>query len=142
MRIAVDLDNTLVDEFGKSVRPGMRNLLIKLRKDRHWLILFTQSTRQRAEIILHDHNLKELFDEFFYREDWDRQNVNPPKDLRLVNADALIDDDPQHIAFARSLGKRGILVRSFRGGPGDTREIAMIERALRVTWLDRIKNLR
>jgi hypothetical protein len=71
----------------------MRNLLIKLRKDQHTLILFTQSTRERAQIILQDHKLKELFDEFFYREDWDHLNVNPPKDLRLVNADALIDDD-------------------------------------------------
>jgi len=104
MRIAFDLDNTLVDGLGKSSRPGMRNLLIKLRKDRH-------------------------------------QNVNPPKDLRLVTADAPIDDDPKHIAFTRSLGRRGILVRSYRGGSADARELAMIERMLRVTLFDRVKAL-
>lgn len=141
MRIAFDLDNTLVDELGKSARPGVRDLLARLRADGHTLILFTQSTKARARIILRDHNLEEHFGEFFFREDWDHQNVNPPKDLRLVRADALVDDDPKHIAFARSLGKRGILVRSYRGGAASSNELRQIERALRPALAERLRRL-
>ena len=141
MRIAFDLDNTLVDEFAKSVRPGARELLALLRAQGHTLILFTQSTRERARIILRDHKLEGAFAEFFFREDWDRQNRNPPKDLRLINADALIDDDPQHIAFAQALGLRGILVRAYRGGAGNTLEAAPILRALRPTLAERFRTL-
>lgn len=138
MRIAVDLDNTLVDELGKGTRPGIREFLGRLRARGHTLILFTQSTKARARIILRDHGLEEFFAEFCYREDWDRDNVNPPKDLRLVRADALIDDDPKHVAFARQLGKRGLIVRPFRGGPASPTELARIERALRPTLAERI----
>jgi FMN phosphatase YigB (HAD superfamily) len=141
VRIAFDLDNTLVDEFGKTTRPGIRELLVRLRGDGHTLILFTQSTRDRARIILRDHRLEELFGAFFFREDWDRQNVNPPKDLRLVRAEALVDDDPKHVAFARSLGKRGILVRSYRGGSVNPRELDEVARALRPTLGQRLGRL-
>jgi hypothetical protein len=141
MRIAFDLDNTLVDELGKSPRPGIHALLVRLRADGHALILFTQSTRDRARIILRDHKLEELFDHFYFREDWDRENDNPPKDLRLVQADALIDDDPKHVAFARSLGKRGILVKAYRGGRTAAGDIAAIERGLRLTLGERIRRV-
>jgi beta-phosphoglucomutase-like phosphatase (HAD superfamily) len=131
VRIAVDLDNTLVDELAKGTRPGIHAFLGRLRARGHTLILFTQSTKARARTILRDHGLEAHFAEFFYREDWDRENRNPPKDLRLVQADALIDDDPQNVAFARELGKRGFLVRAYRGGRADEAELAAIERALR-----------
>ncbi len=39
MRIVFDLDNTLVDEQGKKLRPGAKNLLENLKKDKHTLIL-------------------------------------------------------------------------------------------------------
>jgi len=141
VRIAVDLDNTLVDELGKSTRPGIRNLLIRLQADGHTLILFTQSTKERARIILRDHKLEELFVEFLFREDWDPANQNPPKDLRLARADALIDDDPKHIEFARSLGKRGILVSRYRGERTNPAEVEQIARALRPTFIERLQRL-
>ena len=39
MTIIFDMDNTLVDEFGATVRPGMRALLNRLKKENHVLIL-------------------------------------------------------------------------------------------------------
>lgn len=142
MRIAVDLDNTLVDEFGKRVRPGIVNVLARLKAEGHTLILFTQSTRERARIILRDHGLEAHFAEFLYREDWDRENVNPPKNLLLCKADALIDDDPQHVQAARELGKIGVLVASYRGGSRiDPKETERILGALRTRTLDRLKRM-
>jgi TFIIF-interacting CTD phosphatase-like protein len=45
------MDNTLVDEFGSTVRPGIINFLEKM-QERHELILWTNSKRIRAIEIL------------------------------------------------------------------------------------------
>jgi FMN phosphatase YigB (HAD superfamily) len=138
MRIAVDLDNTIVDEFGRSVRPGMREFLIRMRGRGHTLILFTQSTKARAWIILRDHGLHDVFHAFLFREDWDPENRNPPKDLRIAKADAIIDDDPQNVAAARAIGKRGILVKPYRGSRMPADDIRRIEQSLEESWLKRL----
>ena len=117
MKIAVDMDNTLVDEFGKQLRPGVLDLLTGLQAAGHTLILWTSSTRQRAETILTSHGLKRHFREFKFREDYDPDNRGAVKDLRTFGCDAIIDDDPKHVDFANSIGLKGVLVASYRGGP-------------------------
>ena len=58
MVIVFDMDNTLVDEFGSSVRPGIVDLLTKLRRGGITLIIWTNSRRDRAKEILRIHNLR------------------------------------------------------------------------------------
>jgi beta-phosphoglucomutase-like phosphatase (HAD superfamily) len=131
MRIAVDLDNTLVDELGQRIRPGIPDLLRRLRSEGHDLVLWTSSTRQRALRILQEHGLRSEFSELCCREDYDPANAGALKDLRLLSADALIDDDPKQVAFASSLGKIGILVTSYRGGNCSADDLAHVMKALK-----------
>jgi FMN phosphatase YigB (HAD superfamily) len=116
MKIAVDMDNTLFDEWGKDVRPGVRQLLDALRSDGHELVLFTSSTRQRALQILEWHGFTHYFTAKYFREDYDPENRGVIKDLAQIGADILIDDDPKHCAAAKQAGRIGILVKSYRGG--------------------------
>ncbi|HEX3047420.1 MAG TPA: NIF family HAD-type phosphatase, partial [Bacillota bacterium] len=97
MNIVMDMDNTLTDEFGSSVRPGIINFLETLKRDGHVLILWTNSTKERAVTILKDHRLHFYFSRFIFREDYDPQNIGLPKDIRKVEGDLLIDDDPDEI---------------------------------------------
>src|SRR4051812_40292623 len=115
MKIVVDMDNTLFDDFGQRVRPGILALLSALRKDGHELVLWTSSTRERAVRILAEHRVVPLFAVCLYREDYDPANAGALKDLRAIGADAIIDDDPKHVDFAKAIGKIGILVASYRG---------------------------
>ena len=116
MNIVFDMDNTLADEFGKEVRPGILDLLQGLRDQGHVLVLWTSSTRQRARIILREHDLDRFFARFVYREDYDPQNEGLVKDIRQVDGDVLVDDDPKQVNFANSIGKRGVLITAYRGG--------------------------
>jgi FMN phosphatase YigB (HAD superfamily) len=116
MTIAFDLDNTLVDSFGAAVRPGIARLLSRLRAEGHTLILWTNSRRERALDILRLHDLRRHFRTCICREDYDPDEKDLPKDIRRVSGDILVDDDPQAIAYLRSLGRKGILVRPFRKG--------------------------
>ena len=115
MRIAIDMDNTLFDEFGKEIRPGVVRLLAALKADGHELVLWTSSTRDRARQILRWHDFERHFKAFYFREDYDPNNLGLVKDLRRIDADVLIDDDPKHCRAAEAAGKIGILVTSFRG---------------------------
>lgn len=55
VKIVFDMDNTLFDELGRWPRPGIRELLERLRKDGHTLALWTSSTAMRARSLLADH---------------------------------------------------------------------------------------
>jgi len=44
MKIAIDMDNTIIDELGSTLRPGIINFLEELAA-RHELILWTNSRR-------------------------------------------------------------------------------------------------
>jgi len=116
MTIVFDLDNTLVDALGSTVRPGIAELLGRLHREGHSLILWTNSRKERAQEILRLHNLRRHFQAFIYREDYDPDERDVPKDIRRVRGDILIDDDPQAIAYVRSIGRKGILIRPFRKG--------------------------
>ena len=116
MNIIFDMDNTLTDELGATVRPGIINLLKKLQQDKHTLILWTNSNKERALYILADHNLTRYFTRFIFRENYDPENKNVLKDIREVNGDIIIDDDRNEIRFNRKNGKKGILIKPYRKG--------------------------
>lgn len=132
MRIVFDMDNTLVDELGQKARPGIRALLEKLAADDHELVLWTSSSRERAKIILSDHEFERFFARFLFREDYDPKNTGAMKDIRKIDADVLIDDDPRQVDFANKAGRRGILISAYRGGDADgSEELNAIYAAIR-----------
>ena len=116
MTIVFDMDNTLVDEFGTAVRPGMAALLSRLRKDGHTLVLWTHSTRARAREILRLHGLRPHFASCVFREDYDPDELGLPKDIGKVKADLLIDDDPALCERVRATGRHALQVSSYRKG--------------------------
>ena len=116
MIIVFDMDNTLADEMGASLRPGITQFLQKLNSEKHELKLWTNSKRDRAISILQEHKLKVYFSECIYREDYDPDDKGIRKDIRKVKGDFLIDDDPKEIQFVKSIGKDGFVISSFRKG--------------------------
>jgi phosphoglycolate phosphatase-like HAD superfamily hydrolase len=132
MVIVFDMDNTLVDEFGASLRPGIIELLVKLKNHEHTLILWTNSRRERAAGIILDNNLRRFFSKFVFREDYDPEEKSVPKDIRKVNGDILIDDDPEEIRYVKSIGKSGLLVKSYRkNGTVEKDEFAELKKYLK-----------
>jgi beta-phosphoglucomutase-like phosphatase (HAD superfamily) len=92
----IDMDNTLIDELGATVRPGIVGFLETLSKDRK-LVLWTNSTKARAIQMLYAHGLREYFSRIIAREDYDPENRDLRKDLGKYDLDILIDDDPMKI---------------------------------------------
>ncbi|MBF0590231.1 MAG: HAD hydrolase family protein [Magnetococcales bacterium] len=131
MVIVFDLDNTLVDELGRSLRPGIFRLLVKLQEDGHELVLWTSSPQQRAHEILKRLELYPLFSKRIYREDYDPDNTGQVKDIRIIGGDLLVDDDPKKIDFVKSVKRKGFLIQPFRShGLSDPKELARLERQL------------
>ena len=116
MNIVFDMDNTIVDEFGATVRPGIIALLKRLKSDGHRLILWTHSKRSRARVILKDHGIFHYFDSFVFRENYDPLEKGLRKDIRKVKGDFLVDDDPEEISYMREIGRGGFLIQPFRKG--------------------------
>ena len=52
MHVYFDLDNTIIDETGNNVRPGMHELLASFKRHGVQLSIWTVSVRERAEPIL------------------------------------------------------------------------------------------
>ena len=131
MVIVFDMDNTLTDDFGQQVRPGMNALLNRLQKDGFKLILWTNSTEERAKIILNENRLSGYFSTCIFREGYDPDRQGQPKDIRKVKGDFLVDDDPKQIEFVQSVGRKGFLISPFRNGqkPDDS-EINKLHRAI------------
>ena len=131
MRIVFDMDNTLADEFGAEIRPGIMGLLQALTRDGHYLILWTNSAGDRAKAILREHGFTPLFKEFLYREDYDPENKGLPKDIARVQGDFIIDDDPWEVEYNRKRGKKGFVITAFRkGGRTDPEELQRLYAAI------------
>jgi len=116
MHIYFDLDNTLIDEKGETVRPGAYELLNSFKNNNIKLSIWTASVRQRAEPILEKLNLAHYFDDVVCREDYDPEATwgrSKPKDIRYGDGDMLVDDNQGHIDFVESIGRRGFKVSSF-----------------------------
>ena len=114
MNIVFDMDNTLADEVGATKRPGIDQLLAKLQSEGHTLSLWTNSTRERARTILRDHDLMRYFNSSIFREDYDPDSKGIGKDIRTINGDLLVDDDPKQIEYVKSIKKKGVLVKAYR----------------------------
>jgi FMN phosphatase YigB (HAD superfamily) len=115
MKIAIDMDNTLIDELGATVRPDIVDFLEFLGRN-HELVLWTNSTKPRAIQILYALGLREYFPRIISREDYDPENRGLRKDLCKYDLDILIDDDPEEINFNRANRKTTFLVQSYRKG--------------------------
>jgi hydroxymethylpyrimidine pyrophosphatase-like HAD family hydrolase len=127
MTIVFDMDNTLVDEFGASVRPGIMALLNRLKKEGHDLVLWTNSTRSRALSILNDHDLKCFFRLLIFRENYDPENRGLHKDIRKIKGDMLVDDDPSEINYVHSIRKLAFKISPYRkGSASNKKELARL----------------
>lgn len=71
--------------------------------------------------------LSDFFASSLYREDYDPQNKGVQKDIRRLNADCIVDDDPTEIHFAESIGKKGFLISPYRrNSQADKNEISRL----------------
>ncbi|MDR2194907.1 MAG: HAD family hydrolase [Treponema sp.] len=113
MNIAIDMDNTIIDEFGSTLRPGIVYFLEKI-SERNDLILWTNSKRLRAMEMLAYFNVRKYFSKIISRENYDPEDKGLRKDMRKYNCDILIDDDREEIEYNRKNGKTGILIESYR----------------------------
>lgn len=111
--IAIDMDNTIVDELGSTMRPGMESFLAKLQSE-YSLILWTNSRRERAKFIILEFGLKKYFQRFIFREDYDPKDSGQKKDCTLAGAGFIIDDDASEIAFNQSKGVPGFKISAYR----------------------------
>ena len=107
------MDNTIIDELGSTLRPGIINFLEKIYK-KHEIILWTNSKRIRAMEILGHFDLRKYFIKIISRENYDSEEKGISKDIRKFNYDMIIDDDIKEIEYNTNNGKIGILVESYR----------------------------
>jgi len=113
MKIAIDMDNTIIDEFGSTLRPGILDFLDKISENNE-LILWTNSKRIRTMEILEHFNLRKYFVKIITRENYDPEENNLQKNIAEYNYDVIIDDDKEEIEYNKNKGKIGILIEPYR----------------------------
>jgi predicted HAD superfamily phosphohydrolase YqeG len=113
VKIALDMDNTIIDELGSTLRPGIKNFLKKISL-KHELILWTNSRRLRTMEILEYFDIRKYFVKIISRENYDPEEKVNKKVIGKYNYDIIIDDDVEEIAYNKNKGKIGILVEPYR----------------------------
>jgi len=113
MKIAIDMDNTIIDEMASTLRPGIINFLEKVSVNNE-LILWSNSKRIRTMEILDYFNLRKYFIKIITRENYDPDEKGIMKDIGKYNYDILIDDDIEEIEYNKKNGKVGFLVEAYR----------------------------
>ena len=113
MKIAIDMDNTIVDELASTLRPGIINFLEKV-SIKNELILWSNSRRIRTMEILDYFDLRKYFVKIITRENYDPEEKRIRKDIGKYNYDMIIDDDIEEIEYNKKKGKVGILVEAYR----------------------------
>ena len=113
MHIYFDLDNTIIDDTGEHLRPGIVSLLEWCLSQGHILSLWTGSTEERSKLILDQLKLKKYFTHTVFREDYDPDCEGLVKNIKYLNGDLLIDDDPVQISHVKTLGKAGLQITPF-----------------------------
>ena len=109
------MDNTIIDELGFSLRPGIVEFLEYLSNKYH-LVLWTNSKKVRAYEIIKYLNIRSYFDDIITREDYDPNEDGFQKNISARGIKIFIDDDPKEIAFVNKNKSKGILVKSYRKG--------------------------
>lgn len=135
-RIVFDLDGTLVGEqrrgrkTGYALNKSLVGVAKKLRAQGHTIILWTFGNRRWWREVRHYFPvLKRLFHEVYTRDEMpghvtrgvrEHYGVKVPfceavKDIRLINGDVLIDNEPAHHEWAKrhGLARKYVLVRNF-----------------------------
>jgi predicted HAD superfamily phosphohydrolase YqeG len=113
MKIAIDMDNTIIDEMASTLRPGIIKFLEEVSK-RNDLILWTNSKRMRVMEILDYFNLRKYFVKIISRENYDPKEKGIKKDIKKYNYDILIDDDIEEVEYNKINGNVCILVEAYR----------------------------
>jgi len=113
MKIAMDMDNTIIDELGSTLRPGIVSFLEKV-SIRNELILWTNSRRMRSMEILDYFDLRKHFVKIISRENYDPEEIGLRKNIAEYDYDIIIDDDPEEVEYNKKNGKIGILVEFYR----------------------------
>ena len=107
------MDNTLIDEFGSTLRPGIIDFLENISKNNE-LILWTNSKRIRALEIIDHFDLRKYFIKIITRENYDPNENNLRKNIKEYGFDIIIDDDKEEIEYNKNNGKIGILIEPYR----------------------------
>jgi len=115
MKIAIDMDNTIIDELGSNLRPGIIKFLKEV-SQRHELILWTNSKRIRTMEILEHFGIRKYFVKIISRENYDPEEKGNKKNIGEYNFDIIIDDDVEEIEYNKNKGKISILVETYRKG--------------------------
>ena len=144
-RVVFDLDHTLIDEKGKSVRPGISELLTSLKNNNIHLTLWTASFKERSEPILRDLGLSIYFDKFIYREDYNtdsRRWIGAHKDIRKTNGEILVDDSQKQVDYVNSIGLVGYKMTPYASTePYNSPNMAELEKLHRMILPDVVFNL-
>ena len=113
MKIAIDMDNTIIDELGSTLRPGIINFLERISENNE-LILWTNSRRIRTIEILNHFDIRKYFVKIISRENYDPDEKGLRKDIGQYDCDIIIDDDKEETEYNKGKGKTGILVTTYR----------------------------
>ena len=110
-KIVLDLDDTLVDKDGIAFS-GSKQFLNDLKSSGRELYLWTFSTGERANRILRENGLENIFDKVITRDDYGITGItadeitsgtHPFKDIRKIGGDVLIDNSVnQQINFNKN----------------------------------------
>ncbi len=138
--IVFDMDNTIIDEFGKHIRSGFEEVLLFCINNNFRLVLWTNSTYLRLfEIFRFFPQIFKCFDTFITRESYDIQyirnrNCQRYKDICLnfrniilfdkkypgikyipvLGYKVLIEDDPAVSKYGTILGIKTFICRTLR----------------------------
>ena len=96
MKIAIDMDNTIVDELGSTLRPRILDFL-ECVSAKHELILWTSSKRIRTMEILDYFDIRKYFGKIISRENYDPDDRGTRKNLEAYGIDILINDYTEEI---------------------------------------------
>jgi|GEM_PF-1999374 len=114
MKIVFDMDNTLADEQGKTLRPGIKDLLRSLYNDNNEIVLWTNSPKSRALDIIRSLEVEKYFSKIIGREDYDPKNHGLLKKTHIIKADRFIDDDIEEIEYNKKNGISSLHIKPYR----------------------------
>lgn len=114
MNIVFTLSKTLTDEKLTRLRPGLVVFLERLKKENHNLILWANQNKTETISFLITKKIKKYFSKLITKEDFNpEEEPNPIKNIKIINGDVLIDNDPTQMRFGKKYGYPVILISKF-----------------------------